>query len=130
MSTLFADALLSRLTWYKAPSRGEREMRLASNYLAQEDYLRAAILGFEGYITLQLEKAKQNPHDYVSRKALSDEHAAEDDRLKTLRAIRNALAHGIRPNDGRFGDKIKNIMKDEKSLLTELNQIFKSLLSR
>lgn len=126
MSSLFADALLSRLTWYKAPSRGEREIRLASNYLAQEDYLRAAIMGFEGYITLQLEKAKENPHDFQSRKALSDDHAAEDDRLKMLRAIRNALAHGLRPTH----PKIIKIMAEQRTLHETLAQLFQGLLRK
>lgn len=124
MSSLFADALLSRLTWYKAPSRGEREVRLASNYLQQEDYLRASMFGFEGYITLQLEKAKENPHDFNARKVVSDEHAAEDDQLRSLRAIRNALAHGVRPTH----PKVIKILSDPTVLHQTLAKIFTNLL--
>jgi CRISPR-associated Csx2 family protein len=123
MSALFAEALLERLTWYKKPTRGEREAQLAWQYLETNDFARSAIYAFEAYITRQLEKDRQDTHDYDVRKQVSDQQAKESNDIRMLRSIRNGLAHGVRPNS----KSIQQLMNDENKLKSTLFQLYKTL---
>lgn len=125
ISKLFADTLLKRLTWYKKPTRGKREQELAFQYLEKKDFMRAALYGFEAYITQQLEQQRLEVHNFDLRKAVSDENAKDNQYVKTLRSIRNALAHGIRPTE-RLISTINDANKLEETLTDCFKHIFSS----
>jgi ferritin-like metal-binding protein YciE len=111
------------LTWYKKPTRGEREAQLAWQYLETHDFARSAIYAFEAYITRQLEKDRQDIHNYDLRKQVSDQQAKESNDIRMLRSIRNGLAHGVRPNN----KSIQQLMNDENKLKSTLFQLYKTL---
>jgi ferritin-like metal-binding protein YciE len=91
--------------------------------LETHDFARSVIYAFEAYITRQLEKDRQDIHDYDLRKQVSDQQAKESNDIRMLRSIRNGLAHGVRPNS----KSIQQLMNDENKLKSTLSQLYKTL---
>ncbi|TKJ09315.1 TIGR02221 family CRISPR-associated protein [Halomonas sp. 15WGF] len=71
LAELFAPALRERTDWVSVIGRGNAEMKLADEYLARNDYLRAAIYAQEGYISKCIERDRGNPNDFDQRDEVS-----------------------------------------------------------
>ena len=115
---LFRAELERRIAWYRAPDRAEWEARLARQYLDREDFVRAAIYGHEARISAKVSRTGGNLHDYTvreqAREALKAEHG-----FRALGRLRNALAHGVLPEDAQTA----KIVRSPKKLAAELNRL-------
>jgi len=100
IGALFEDNLKERIAWHKEDYLYLRQRSNAFFYLQQGDYLRAATLGYEAYITraLQLDHSvpKLDPQNYEHRQQIKDLALNKNDAYKLLNDLRNALAHGTR----------------------------------
>lgn len=121
-AVLFSDALHERIRWYRGASRDQWESALAEEYLGRQDYVRAAIYGLESRISNQVMKECGDTNAYESReqagKALKSKNA-----FNTLKRVRNALAHGARPEI----DNITQMVCNHKALANTLRQLLRAL---
>ena len=129
---LFRPLLKDRTTWHKAGSRAARERQLALDYLARRDYLRAAQFGYEARVSAA---TYGDPNDFATRKDADNEltqdskdQAAESPaNFRTLKNLRNALAHGVMDADptGKMSKFIKRITAREAELQQWLTKALK-----
>ena len=105
IGSLFAPTLRARLSWYREDRLYLRQQALARLYLEHGDFLRAALLGFEAFITrLMQQQGMTNPDNWTQRETVKKEYEArnkaihprpdEYERYCLLRDLRNHLAHG------------------------------------
>lgn len=120
---LFKKQLLNRLSWFRRSTRGQREMQLGREYLERGDYLRAVIYGLEGLISHRVTKDQGDENDFQTRKQCSDD-LKDNQSFRRLSYLRNALAHGVKPND----NETLSALKDEQRLRQSLQDRFDHLL--
>ena len=105
IGALFAPTLRARLSWHREDRLYLRQQALARLYLEHGDFLRAALLGFEAFITrLMQQQGMTNPDNWTQRETVKKEYEArnkairprpdEYERYCLLRDLRNHLAHG------------------------------------
>jgi len=119
---LFKHELSERTKWHRSTKQYEYEMHLAWEYLDRGDYLRASIFGLEAKIT---------EYNYIHKEVGSSEEranalnalTADSENYKTLKYLRNTLAHGTR-NQKKDITKLKS---EEHLLLDKLKEIFTHL---
>lgn len=135
-SGLFQGALLKRLSWVRGVGLIEHQKRLASFYLDQGDYIRAAILGYEAVITQECERRGFDPQDFkygrepagkdFEEEIKDGEHSnAICESYWVLKNVRNALAHGNPPSN----DQIRQIVSTADRLPRELRRALDRLLT-
>jgi len=131
IARLFEDSLKQRIAWKDQNNIYLRQRDKALFYLKQGDYLRAATLGYEAYITRHIKQhsPSADPENFEIRDqaktALREElGGTEKQQFKRLNNIRNALAHGTR---AQLGD-IQAALNDENQLKTMLNELFDTML--
>lgn len=122
---LFKPQLIKRLTWFKEQNRGLREQKLAQEYFRRHDYLRAVIYAMEGMISQYLYEQKQDENDFSIRKDAQNKLKNKDS-FRKLTYLRNALAHGVKPED-RQNDILASL-GDEQKMQQSLRDRFKHLL--
>lgn len=126
---LFTKPLTERIDWHRRGDLAGWQARLARQYLQRQDYLRAAIYGYESVLSGLLDP-RDDASDYEARRFAGDSfkqsgtQGAED--FKRLERLRNALAHGNLP----LSDKVRSFLKDEQKLRSELKRLFAQLLPR
>lgn len=134
-SALFRQRLLERLRWTGGADIGEHQRKLAFQNLKRQDYLRAVVFGWEALVTRECIGRSLPTDDHIKGrepaiKALEgeideDEHPQwKADAFRTLRAVRNALAHGSPPY--RRGHR--QLLRDSTRLGAELERVFQQLL--
>jgi CRISPR-associated Csx2 family protein len=105
IGALFAPTLRNRLSWHEEDRLYLRQQALARLYLEHDDFLRAALLGFEAFITrLMQQQGMTNPDNWTQRETVKKVYEArnktihprsdEYQRYCLLRDLRNHLAHG------------------------------------
>lgn len=105
IGALFAPTLRNRLSWQEEDRLYLRQQALARLYLEHDDFLRAALLGFEAFITrLMQQQGMTNPDNWTQRETVKKMYEArnktihprsdEYQRYCLLRDLRNHLAHG------------------------------------
>jgi hypothetical protein len=108
-SGLFQGKLEERLGWIDEQDLSAQQRKLARQYLAR-DFVRAAAFAWEALVS-----AACPGYDWLNReqreaaaKALEEKFRgpncdpAQADAWRTIRTLRNALAHGTPPRDERF----------------------------
>lgn len=122
---LFKPQLIKRLDWFKKGNRGTQEQKLAYEYLARQDYLRAVIFAQEGMISEQTIQDKKDPNSFDDRELTRKTLQKNEQQFRFLNTIRNALVHGL----GRDAKKdLKRILGDESAMKQSLKQRFDNLL--
>lgn len=130
-SGLFQDILRKSIAWVNQNSLAKQQGKLAEQYLARGDYVRAAIFHWEALITKQCEKsnleAKKRTHREEADQDLKDfyykYHGPNEEEYKTLNQIRNAVTHGTPPDK----QKCKDMLRDEELMASELKTVFNCL---
>lgn len=106
-SGLFQGRLRECIGWVKESSPSAQHFALARSALQREDYLRAGIMGFEGFLAGLAWKEKSDHCSFEVRGQLKDDFLKEQGNQKradarqslfTVRDLRNALAHGTPPD--------------------------------
>ena len=130
-SGLFQRRLAKRLRWAEEPDLASQQRLLAYQYLQRDDFVRAAMLGWEAFVNRICGAQGVSATDFEAReKAVKDFESnlrTKPPWLRTsywnLKNIRNSLAHGPRPND-----KYRNVLTDRDCLYRELETSFQKLL--
>lgn len=135
LGALFEDALTKRISWVDESKLYQRQRALAWQSLGRGDELRAALYGFEAFITRLMQQSPQlgqlQPDKFDHRdRAKADFEARKlqgfeptPDYLR-LRDLRNQLAHGL----GSAHGDTRSVMASEQKLRQELGRLFEALL--
>lgn len=132
-SGLFQDRLANHLRWASANSLSEQQRLLAYRYLRRRDFVRAAIFGREACVSRECEKRGVSTLEFSNERkqavaGLEDELSKERSPRATaywiLRDIRNALAHGTRPQSPTIEDALKDPQELERELERALKRFF------
>lgn len=134
-SGLFQRRLAERLRWAKEPDLAEQQRKLAYQYLNRRDFVRAATLGREAYVSrlcqergvsrIEFGRERQEAIEAFEKELSENQHT--EPRMKgyrTLRDLRNALVHGTRP---RARDRYQAMLDDPARLHRELEASLKRL---
>lgn len=122
---LFRETLAERVRWHRQPTRAAWERTLGQAYLARGDYLRAATYLYEAFVSRACENAHADPNDFTQRKAAYDEARAAAPEVKTLEYLRNALAHGVRPQNEQSTRDLAEVDKLKARLVQLDSTLFK-----
>jgi CRISPR-associated Csx2 family protein len=127
IGALFEDSLKDRIAWHKEDNLYLRQRENAYFFLKQGDYLRAACLGYEAFITLRVQQDKTvpklDPQNYDHRQQIKLALDRNSD-YKLLSHLRNALAHGTRSDISAA----QSALSSKNNLNAELKRLFKILL--
>lgn len=137
VSSLFAEQLRARIRWYKGQDLLAWQRELACEYLRRGDYIRAAIYTFEGFVTrLVASENNERVWDFKDRDNARKEYQSGLRGPKVLRddyfflkALRNAMAHGVRPENDWMKPKVERALADAESLQQELKRLISKLLT-
>lgn len=130
VGALFNKTLRERTAWCEEGRLYQRQRSRAHFYLQQRDYVRAAAMGFEGFITreLQHQPGHIDPSNYNERQKIKEtiekrrpQNIWED--YKFLRGLRNSLAHGNRATQAKIQQAFSNEEQLHKSLLELFNRL-------
>lgn len=128
---LFESTLRMRTDWVEGEQLYQRQSILARHYLAHGDYLRAAVMGFEAFITRQTRlQGLNNPDRYDIRDQAKQTYEARRPRPRDwnayqhLRSLRNRLAHGDRSVSG----EVQRDLSEPARLAASLQRLFDELL--
>ncbi len=131
IASLFTESLNERIAWKDQNNIYLRQREKAQFYLQRSDYVRAAALGYEAVITYYLKKNAPNAdvENYETRQLTRDriesELSSSDLKAyKTLRSIRNSVAHANRVNN----KEIQRVFSAECNLYETLKTLFEILL--
>ena len=120
---LFQPELESRMQWANTQDRGGWELSLGDAYLSRGDYLRAALFMQESHITRQCNKQQRDATDFDVREAVRKEQQWANENFKQLCYLRNAMAHGVKPESQATLDALQ----DEPRLRETLRKIRRDL---
>jgi hypothetical protein len=109
-SGLFQEKLAERLAWIDERDLSAQQRRLALQYLGRSDFVRAATFAWEALVSKECKG--YNLQKWETRKAAAEALDAKfkasncdpacADAYRTIKALRNALAHGTPPEEDRF----------------------------
>ena len=122
---LFRPELSERIRWFRPPNRDAWELELADAYLERKDYLRAAVYLQEAFISRKVREQKGEMNDFDIRDSARHQ-AKNDEHFRKLTYLRNAMAHGVRPNDRQT----VAAMRDQAALRGALQEIRKLLFGK
>lgn len=130
-SGLFRQRLKERLRWVGAGDLAAQQRDLAFLYLERRHFVRAAIFGWEALITRaclarglppdRFDKGRKRAGDDLDADVGLGRHPAPD-AYRTLKHLRNALAHGNPPPN-----PYRNILQDPARLHGELQTVLQRL---
>lgn len=126
---LFEAKLKERLAWVEKPDLFQRQHNRAMFYLNNRDYLRAATLGFESFITKNVPQGEDVQNYEIrarAKKSFEESNSKSSEAKKNydlLRNLRNALAHADRSNI----KKIQQARSAEEKMQTLLTELLKSI---
>ncbi|MGX2040914.1 TIGR02221 family CRISPR-associated protein [Methylocaldum sp. MU1018] len=123
---LFRPELSERIRWFRPPNRDAWESELADASLARGDYLRTAIYLQEAFISQKVREQKGDTNDFDTRDSARCRAKDDNESFRRLTHLRNAMAHGVKPDDKRTLATIK----DEASLRSALKEIRKQLFGK
>lgn len=106
-SQMFLPVLQQRLDWRRSVKRSEWERKLALEFLARRDYLRAAIFAYEYKISQQVEFTGGDTNNFANDRIAADKSLTDETKASrhpfssaqnfyALKNLRNQLAHGVR----------------------------------
>jgi CRISPR-associated Csx2 family protein len=132
-SGLFQDRLAERLRWIAEKDLAMGQRALARQYLRRADFVRAAQFAWEALVTRECKGHERNSREVreAAAKALDEKFkgpdcdAAQADAFRTIRSLRNALAHGAPPED----DSVRVLLGSPETLRKALQRAIRSLLS-
>lgn len=138
-AALFQKTLLDRMSWASEASRYMQQRSNALSALKRKDYMRASLIGYEAFKTLQVQEYfdEQSVFDEDLRERavgrfLDDATTQERHQFSLLNGIRNVIAHANRPDhdDPRAQKAIENAIRTQESLHRALEGCFDTLLPK
>lgn len=134
-AALFKPALLERTEWVGEQYAYLRQKSQAFRSLENNDYLRAALYGYEAYLTARMWQSPEYRNDigdgrrrFAFAEMLRDsgdfESRQQREQFHFLRLLRNALAHG----EEATKKEIQSAVHDSQELHSHLENALKTLL--
>ncbi|MGH7112083.1 MAG: hypothetical protein ACREFK_16860 [Stellaceae bacterium] len=130
-SGLFQDRLAERLRWIEGRDLAAWQHALAEQYLGRADFVRAVVFAWEALVSRECKGYELNR--YKTREAAekdldrafreADCEAAQA--YRTLKYLRNALAHGTPPQD----ERCRKLLQSPERLGAALRQAIDCLLT-
>jgi CRISPR-associated Csx2 family protein len=133
IGNLFSDTLNERTMWATQNNLYNRQRELAKFFWNKKDYLRAAILAVEAFVTHRMVSNGYRQEDicnYKERDPVSKDLSGIQDRGKReafdlIKKLRNTMAHSNEPE----GNDVKNAMKSQYALKSKLEKLMTRLLT-
>lgn len=132
-SELFRDRLRRALEWSQGDDLAEQQRKLAFQAWRRDDFLRAAILGIESFLTRETIDAGRDPMDFRAREEIDKrfQQALKDGEHPDwkrhaywlLKNVRNAMAHGTPPDRKEHQQLLKNVDRLREELEKTLNRL-------
>lgn len=115
---------VQRLQWVKEKGHYERQLYLAKRHLENGNYLQASILGNEAWISKKIKFNNQDQNVHGLRDKAKDElkktlNSTGKKLFNEISAIRNAMAHGTKPDNA----DILPILNNQEKLHQKLKDI-------
>lgn len=123
LAALFRHSLKKRIAWFRGQARHDWELSLADAYLGRRDYLRATIFLYEAFVTRACFDRKLDHNDYSKRENAWKEAKEGNRPARKLEYLRNALTHGIKPDD----EEIARWVGNEEQLRQRLEEFRRTL---
>jgi len=123
LAALFKGELKKRIAWFRGDSRHAWELALADAYLARRDYVRTAIFLYEAFVSRAAAQAQRDVNDYRQREEAWQTAKQNNKPARKLEYLRNALTHGLRPDD----DEVAGWMGNERTLADKLKEFRRQL---
>lgn len=116
-----------RLRWVEEERQFEKQLALARQCLARQDYLRATLYAYEAVITRLCQQQRVNANDFESREQarkgyeerISVDDRAQWERYSLLKNLRNQVAHGTR---GCLGE-VQQCLLNEARMRDQLSRL-------
>lgn len=134
---LFQKTLLDRMSWVNEGSPYMQQRNNALNALQRKDYMRASLIGYEAFKTLQVQEYfdensvfNEELRDRAVGRFLDDAMPKDRHKFTLLSNIRNVIAHANRPehSNPKAQEAIENAIKTQDNLHSALNDCFNTLL--
>lgn len=131
-SGLFQRRLVERLAWIDEPTLFAQQRKLAFQYLKRADFVRAAVLAWEAYISRECDIQGRDASYFSERKAVTEErhknaglYPHETQKAhQDLNEIRNALAHSAVSTS----PAIASLLADPPRLQQEIGRCIQRLI--
>ena len=118
---LFKDVIVKQMEWHNKDNYALRQLEIAKQALKYNDFTQSTILALEALISARVEG---DPMSFNSREKAKDKLInSSNSTYKTLKKLRNALAHGTRANDG----EIQKLMSSMELFKEQMEQFFKNI---
>lgn len=119
---------VQRLQWVKEKGHYERQLYLAKRHLENGNYLQASILSNEAWISKKIKLNNQDQNVYALRNKAKKElnktlNSIDKKLFKDITDIRNAMAHGTKPENA----DILPILNDQEKLHQKLKNIIQHI---
>jgi CRISPR-associated Csx2 family protein len=130
-SGLFQDRLAERLKWIERQDLAARQRELAEQYMARADFVRASVFAWEALVSRECKG--YDLHRRATREAAEkslDERFKFDcdsrgaEAYRTIRYLRNALAHGTPPEN----ESVRALLRTPEALRAALQEAIRCLL--
>lgn len=137
---LFVGELQRETDWVEENTFADRQLCAARNALRNGNYARAAALGVEAIISARVIKNGHDPLKYQNRENARQElktecrgvqknpHASQERAFSELNDLRNALAHGTRPDKNTLGQQATLV--DEEKLSKRMLELFQNITTQ
>jgi CRISPR-associated Csx2 family protein len=130
-SGLFQRQLRQRLAWIDEQNLSSRQHRLARQYLDRGDFVRAAMFAWEALISRECkghdhhswERRKAAAEDIKAKFKAADRESAWKHAYRTIHDLRNALAHGVPPENVRSRDLLASPEKLRHALREAIDRL-------
>lgn len=130
-AALFLPALKKRFAWVNKQSPYQHQSAVAWQALENDHLLRAAIYGFEAFLTRLTEQDGGDLDEYSARKSAKDRYendqpSASWEEYRLLRGIRNQLAH----SGTHVHEQVRKAVSSRADLRGNLHRIFTVLIPK
>lgn len=129
-SGLFQQKLVERLDWIARPDLAAQQRELAVQYLGRGDFVRAAVFAWEALVSRACKGHDARPREIraaaekmLDQKLKSDPESPGTEAHRTIRYVRNALAHGTPPEN----EAVRRILQSPERLRAGLEDAIRCL---
>jgi CRISPR-associated Csx2 family protein len=129
-SGLFQDRLAQRLKWIDEKDLAAQQRTLAQQYLERADFVRASVFVWEALVSrdcrgydLDRRGTREATERALDERFRSDRDDRGAEAYRTIRYVRNALAHGTLPEN----ERVRALLKSPQRLRDALEEAMRCL---
>jgi CRISPR-associated Csx2 family protein len=129
-SGLFQDLLAERLKWIERQDLGGRQRELAEQYMARADFVRASVFAWGALVSreckghdLHRRVTREAAENSLDQRFKTDRDGPGAQAYRTIRYLRNALAHGTPPEN----ESVRTLLRSPETLRHALQEAIRCL---